>query len=721
MGFFLSVLSLAFSFNVALDSTDASASCVTTTQSIATAQTSPVTLNETVTATTTDGQTVTSTPVIVQDTCGGDDVSYQVALPTTVNFGGTEYNAVYATTNSTIIFGRQDNTYHTWPSSPSISVNAYDWVVLDPANQPQYPAGWKAADEHLIITSSQAGFQVDLAVRPYGVNAAGTPLSTIVVTAAINPDNTLSITYLSDVQAGLQTRTGVVMPDGTHLTLEQAGMTRVYVAPVVTAEAVATPSPTPTPEQTPTPTPTPTVEPTPTPTPSPTPSPSPTIVPDPTPSPSPTPEVTPSPTPTPSPTVEPSPSPIPSPTNPDPTPTPSEPSVTPTPTPSPEPTNSSPSPEPSPTPSVEPSPTPTSTPEPAPVPTPTPVPAPEPAPQPQPTPEPVPSRPEPPIAQPVEPTAPIEPTPTPLPQPEPSPEPTPEPPVVDTNPTPEQPPAEEPPIPVEEPPAPVEEPPVAIPDPEPTPVEEAPTPPVEEPPAPEEPVSIDPPAEEPPAPELPVETPQEPAPAEPEPSNPLPEPLEPPVITAETWEPPVAPEEYLSSEEIQAYEEIGIVPNSVDQLPTDKPKLPDASELVPRVQQDVKGVENGGIEFFGTKDQPQVIGEDGKLTPPPPPPNSGLPIDPEAITTEETFLGQLGGVTFNSPDVAVVVELIEVSVPDLIDAIPSAGEAIQAVNAAYVALANVGNDMSPVTRKKAKKVLVGTIIASPLFRRKFGE
>jgi hypothetical protein len=737
VGFFLSVLSLAFSFNVALDSTDASASCVTTAQSITTAQTAPVTLNETVTATATDGQTVTSTPVIVQDTCGGDDVSYQVALPTAVNFGGTTYNAIYATTNSTIIFGQQDNTYHTWPSSPSISVNAYDWVVLNPANQPQYPAGWKAEDEHLIISSSQAGFQVDLAVRPYGVNAAGTPLSTIVVTAAINPDNTLSITYLSDVQAGLQTRTGVVMPDGTHLTLEQAGMTRVYVAPVVTPESIATPSPTPTPEQTPTPTPTPTVEPTPTPIPLPTPSPSPTNSPDPTPSPSPTPEPTQSPTPTPSPTTEPLPSPTPSPTSPAPTPTPSEPVVTPTPTPSPEPSNSSPSPEPSPTPSVEPSPIPTSTPEPAPVPTPTPVPAPEPAPQPAPVPQPVPellpSRPEPPIAPPTEPTAPTEPTPQPLPQPEPAPEPAPEPPVVDNNPTPEQPPAEEPPAPVEpplepvEPPPAVEEPPVAIPDPEgsigepPTPVEEAPAPPTEEPPAVEEPAPIDPPAEEPVAPELPPEIPAEPPLVEPEPSNPSPEPLEPPVVTAETWEPPVEPEEYLSSEEIQAYEEIGIVPNSVDQLPTDKPKLPDASELVPRVQQDVKGVENGGIEFFGTKDQPQVIGEDGELTPPPPPPNSGLPIDPEAITTEETFLGQVGGVTFNSPDVAVVVELVEVSVPDLIDAIPSAGEAIQAINTAYVALANVGNDMSPVTRKKAKKVLVGTIIASPLFRRKFGE
>jgi hypothetical protein len=43
------------------------------------------------------------------------------------------------------------------------------------------------------------------------------------------------------------------------------------------------------------------------------------------------------------------------------------------------------------------------------------------------------------------------------------------------------------------------------------------------------------------------------------------------------------------------------------------------------------------------------------------------------------------------------------------------------VNTAYVALANIGNDMSPVTRKKAKKILVATIVAVPLFRRKFGE
>jgi len=247
-----------------LPTDSASASCVTTAQSVATASDAATVLAPSDTA------TVTSTPVIVQDTCGGDDVSYQVALPTAVNFQGTTYTAVYATTNSTIVFGQIDNNYSTYPNAPSISVNAYDWVVLDPNNanpSNSFPAGWRAADEHLIITSSQAGFQVDLAVRPYGQDASANPLSTIVVTASINADSTLTITYLSDVQAGLNTRTGVRLADGRVVTLEEAGLTRVYVAPVVTAEAIVEPSPsasatpTPTVEPSPSPTPTPTSEP----------------------------------------------------------------------------------------------------------------------------------------------------------------------------------------------------------------------------------------------------------------------------------------------------------------------------------------------------------------------------------------------------------------------------------------------------------------------------
>ena len=326
----------------------------------------------------TDTGTTTSAPVIVQNTCGGDDVSYQVALPSAIDFQGTTYNAVYATTNSTIVFGQQDNNYATFPNTPSISVNAYDWVVLDPNNSNpsnSYPVGWRAPDEHLIITSSQAGFQVNLAVRPYGQDASANPLSTIVVTASINPDSTLTITYLSNVQAGLQTRTGVRLPDGRIVSLEEAGLTRVYIAPIVTAEAVVEPTPTPSPSTAPSNQPTPQPQPTGSPSPTPTEQ---SATPSPTPQPTsePTPSSSPSPQPSPTPTAQPEPTPQPSPSTTEPTPSPSP---TPIPIPLPEPT-----PNPEPIPTVNPNGTPAVVPTPVPLPQPIPTPTPEPEPNPNP-------------------------------------------------------------------------------------------------------------------------------------------------------------------------------------------------------------------------------------------------------------------------------------------------------------------------------------------------
>jgi hypothetical protein len=149
-----------------------------------------------------------------------------------------------------------------------------------------------------------------------------------------------------------------------------------------------------------------------------------------------------------------------------------------------------------------------------------------------------------------------------------------------------------------------------------------------------------------------------------------------------------------------------MVPNNPTSLPKDTPVAPPPDVLVPHVQQDKPNVENGGIQFFGTQSQPQVVQENGQLTPPPPPPGSGLPIPAEAITTVDTFIGQPGGTTFNAPDIAVPV--IEEPVTGAIAAVPG----VQAINHAFVALENIGNDMSPVTRKKAKKILVATIVAS---------
>lgn len=513
------------------------ATCVTTAQSVAAASTAATVLNTENPVAGSD--TATSTPVLVQDTCGGDDVSYQVALPTAINFQGTEYTAVYATTNSTIVFGTPDNNYSSFPSTPSISVNAYDWVVLDPANpnpSNSYPAGWRAPDEHLIITSSQAGFQVDLAVRPYGANAAGTPLSTIVVTAAINADNTLTITYLSDVQAGLNTRTGVRLPDGRVVTLEEAGLTRVYVAPVVTADVVV---PAPTPE------PSPSNTPSPVPSPVPTPSSEPSPLPSPVPSPSPTVEPVPSPTPT----VEPTPVPLPEPT---PVPVPS-------PTPIPVDTNT-----PAP---VPPAPQPTPEPLPTPVPQPQPVPVPQPEPQPQPPvvrPEPVPV----PVPEPV-----LPPTPEPQPPVEPAPEPVPSP-VDDTPP--------DAPTPVEEPPAPAEETPV--------PVEEPPAP-VEEPPAVDEPVAIPDPEPLPPTPEPEPEVAPEPAP-EPEV---IPVPVIPEPAPAPAPEPPMVVSPNATTEERQVVAEAII--EAAGGAPVTAQAIQDAGltyqDLPPETPVEVRQDENG--------------------------------------------------------------------------------------------------------------------------------
>lgn len=677
----------------------ANAACVTSAQAATVAATiQPTAAGETPTVTT-------------LDTCGGDDVSYQVPITTAVSYDGVQYTNVYATTNSVITFGRPDGTYWDYPATPSISVASIDWVV--------YPN--QRNDEHLIINSSDGGFQVDLSARPIWNQTTTVAPTNIVVTAAINTDGTVAISYVMSGPDWSQynPRTGARLNDGTVVPLEQANIEQVEEAPVL-APAPVEPTPSPEPSSSPSPAP---VEPTPSPSPTSEPSPSPTPVePSPTPQPStsptsePSPSASPEPTSSPSPSVEPSP--VPSPT--------ASPEAQPTssPTPSPQPTQ-----EASPQPSQEPSPTPapveTTTPTPAPPapqPTPTPSPTPIPEPAPEPSPQPPVVRPEP-IPVPVQPPV-VEPTP-PAPEPQPEPAPTPvqppvEPPAPAPEPAPE--PTPEPPAPAEEPPAPVEEPPAV--EPEPPAVE--PEPPAIEP----EPPMVEP---EPPAIEEPPVAIPDPEDAIGEPPAEVPEP------PAEAPEPPAVEE--TAPQVVQPEEVGGVIPNSPDSLPTDEPLLPPQEALKPHIQQDKAGVENGGIQFFGTQSQPQVIGEDGQLTPPPPPPGSGLEIPPDAITTTETFIGQVGGVTFNSPDIAVPVEMtyvcqtfvgedgVEVHLdtdgnphpieqctflPAALDLIPGADEAIQAVGAAYTALANIGNDMSPITRKKAKKILLATLIVGQI-------
>jgi hypothetical protein len=220
--------------------------------------------------------------VIVVTTPGGDDSSYQIPLTTTVTFDGVEYSSVYATTNSVITFGQPDGTYWDFPRTPSISLYSMDWLVYPNIHN----------DEHLIISASDGGFQVDISARPIWLYNATEPTN-INIVAAINVDGTVAISYsLSGPSYEGRTRTGVTLTSGQVVTLEQYGVVQVETPPVLAPEPVVpTPTPTieptpeptiiPTPEPTVTPTPEPTVEPTPIPTVEPTPEP--TITPEPIP------------------------------------------------------------------------------------------------------------------------------------------------------------------------------------------------------------------------------------------------------------------------------------------------------------------------------------------------------------------------------------------------------------------------------------------------------
>jgi hypothetical protein len=184
-------------------------------------------------------------------TRGGDDVSYQIPLTVSVVFDGTTYQNVYATTNSVITFGRPDGTYWDYPVTPSISIESRDWWAL-PDRMP---------DTHFIINVSEGGFQVDGSYRPYGTLTGDT--TSIVITAQIQTDGTVAYTYVTDGPLSGTERTGARLVDGTIVTLEQAGVTQVAVAPVlepvpvppvpVPEPPVVIPDPVPTPEPVPVP------------------------------------------------------------------------------------------------------------------------------------------------------------------------------------------------------------------------------------------------------------------------------------------------------------------------------------------------------------------------------------------------------------------------------------------------------------------------------------
>jgi hypothetical protein len=181
------------------------------------------------------------------DTCSGDDISYQIPIATTVTFDGVQYENIYATTNSVITFGQPDGTFHTYPSTPSISLYSMDW----------FPG--VSGTSGLDIYYSEGGFQMNLNMVPFG-NYGAQP-STVNILVAITNTGGLAVSYSYQGPEYQNLRTGVRLHNGDIVSLEAWGATQVSPnapAPILQAEPIPEPSPTPTHQPSPEPSPTPT-------------------------------------------------------------------------------------------------------------------------------------------------------------------------------------------------------------------------------------------------------------------------------------------------------------------------------------------------------------------------------------------------------------------------------------------------------------------------------
>lgn len=197
--------------------------------------------------------------VHTMEACGGDDVSYQIPIATTINFDGVQYNSVYATTNSVITFGQPDNTYWDYPQTPSISLYSMDWVIY-----PEQSTGWGRPDESMIINYSEGGFQINMNLRPIWLQSQPEPVN-IVINAAITNTGGLAISYSTAFPAtGVgenypHLRTGVRLHNGQVVSLESAGFYEVQDPQTLTLGAAPVDEATyvpgqPQPEPSPTPT-----------------------------------------------------------------------------------------------------------------------------------------------------------------------------------------------------------------------------------------------------------------------------------------------------------------------------------------------------------------------------------------------------------------------------------------------------------------------------------
>ena len=106
---------------------------------------------------------------------GVDDAGVQMNLPFGMQMGGTVYNNVFVGSNATITFGTNEGwVYHTTPGAPSVSIAGWDWTT------------WSTGTG---ITYSTTGTSLDIAwdVRPYPQQDASTQMVQIRFNADVNP------------------------------------------------------------------------------------------------------------------------------------------------------------------------------------------------------------------------------------------------------------------------------------------------------------------------------------------------------------------------------------------------------------------------------------------------------------------------------------------------------------------------------------------------------
>jgi len=191
---------------------------------------------------------------------GEDDVAHQIFLSTNINLGDTSYDTVYASTNGTLTFGSPDATFWAYPNTPSISLAGWDWVT------------W--ADGHLSYGATNSGFCVEWKVRPYPqrsgdfttikltVDTTQLPSwsGTIETTGWVPPDLRRGIRFISG-QEVVTISEAFTVNGGRPVEMQSCWDGSVIP---LTSVCPIEPTPTPTPTETLTPTPTPTPTPVPT-------------------------------------------------------------------------------------------------------------------------------------------------------------------------------------------------------------------------------------------------------------------------------------------------------------------------------------------------------------------------------------------------------------------------------------------------------------------------